>query len=58
MKEVVKNENIIVEWFLWHFWDMPKFLFSIWNNYIMFASNFFSLQQLFGTFFAPWIRNA
>ncbi len=58
MKEIVKNENIIVDWIMWHFWEMPKFLVAIWNNYIMFAVNFFSLPQLLKTLFSPWRRNA
>lgn len=57
MEEAVKKENIIVEWVLWHFFEMPKFLFSVWANYIYFALNFFSLTLLFKTLFYPWRKN-
>lgn len=58
MQEIVKKENIIVEWVIWHFWEMPKFLVSVWNNYILFATNYFSLPLLLKTLISPWKRNA
>lgn len=58
MQEVVKKENIVVEWILWHFWEMPSFLVIVWKNYIMFATNFFSLPLLLSTLFYPWRRSA
>jgi hypothetical protein len=51
-----KKENIFVTWFLWQFYEMPKFLLLVWKNYMDFASNFFSLELLFKTFFSPWRR--
>lgn len=48
--------NIFVDWFLWQFYKMPKFLFEVWSNYFMFASNYFSLKFLLKSFFAPWRR--
>lgn len=50
------RDNIFSLWFLWQFYEMPKFLLQIWKNYLMFASNFFSVSQLLKTFFAPWRR--
>lgn len=50
------RKNIFVTWFLWQFYEMPKFLWQVWNNYMMFATNFFSVVFLLKTFFAPWRR--
>jgi hypothetical protein len=52
--ELVENKNIFVEWFLWHFYEMPVFLFGAWKNYILFALNYFSLPVLIFSLFSPW----
>lgn len=54
MEQAVKRENITSQWVLWHFGEMPKFLFSVWLNYLKFGMNYFSIDYLLKTFFAPW----
>ena len=57
METPIKKQNIFAVWALWHFYEMPKFLFEVWKNYILFALNYFSVLLLIKSFFAPWRRN-
>lgn len=54
--DTTRTQNIISEWLSWHFYEMPKFLLGVWKNYILFASNYFSLPTLLLSLFAPWRR--
>ena len=50
------KESTISSWFFWQFYEAPVFLLSVWKNYLIFASNMFSVGLLLKTFFAPWRR--
>ena len=52
--EINNKENILTMWISWHFVEVPKFLLVVWNNYILFALNYFSLPILLKSLFAPW----
>ena len=49
-----KKENIMMRWFIWHFYETPAFLVSVWKNYIAFGLHYFSMPLLLATLFAPW----
>jgi hypothetical protein len=46
----------ILIFFEWYYREIPKKFYRAWKNYIWFWTYYFSLKQLFRTFFSPWRR--
>jgi len=46
--------NIVFQFLVWYFWDVPKKILLIWKNFLKFNLEYFSIFLLLKTFFAPW----
>ncbi len=51
---MVKNKNIVLLWFEWHFINAPLFLLKAWRNVLLFNLRFFSVSFLLRTLFSHW----
>ncbi|MDO8436085.1 MAG: hypothetical protein Q7S82_01695 [bacterium] len=49
-------QNIIFQYFEWHFFEMPKNILKAWRNFLLFNLNYFSITLLLKTLFLPWRR--
>jgi len=50
------RQNIVVQYLIWHFFDVPKGILKAWKNFLFFNFNYFSVVLLLKTFFSPWRR--
>ncbi len=48
------TQSLLIQYLVWHFWDMPKELKRAWRNYLYFYLGFFSIILLLKTLIAPW----
>lgn len=46
----------VKDYFIWHYSRALQEGFVIWDNYLRFISQFFSIGLLFRTLFSPWRR--
>jgi len=49
-------QNILFQWAIWQFFDVPKNILKAWKNILLFNLNYFSIFLLIRTLFYPWRR--
>ena len=57
MIKLYQNQGILSLWIAWNFFDMPKNLLNVWNNYFSFTLNYFSITLLLKTLLSPWHKD-
>jgi len=48
------GKNIIIQFVVWHIFDVPGKILKAWKNYLKFYSEYFSIGHLLKTLVAPW----
>ncbi len=51
------QQNILILFGVWYFFEMPKKILRTWNNVLSFNLEYFSIIPLLKTFFSPWKRS-
>ncbi|MCX6790731.1 MAG: hypothetical protein NTV62_00880 [Candidatus Gribaldobacteria bacterium] len=54
MRQTTKKQNILSAFLEWYFYEAPKNIGAIWQNYLIFYWEFFSIPTLLKTLLAPW----
>ena len=54
MIKASKKQSIIIQYLIWHFFDVPKEIVKAWKNYLVFNLRYFSIFLLLKTFFSHW----
>ena len=54
MVEVFLTKNILIQYLVWYFFDVPKEILKGWRNFLLFNLNYFSFFLLLKTFFSHW----
>jgi len=48
------SQSLFTQYFVWHFFDVPKELGKVWKDYLRSYFNFFSTGSLLKTIINPW----
>jgi len=54
MAKISLTKNILIQYLIWHFFDVPKEILLGWRNFLLFNLNYFSIPLLLKTFFSHW----
>ena len=49
-------QNIFIQYFEWHYIEMPREILQGWRNFLEFGLNYFSVTVLARTLFSHWRR--
>lgn len=48
------KKALLIQYLVWHYYDVPMEIIAGWKNYLIFTFNYFSIDILIQTFFSHW----
>ena len=48
------KKALLIQYLIWHYFDVTTEIFIGWKNFLIFAFNYFSIDILIKTFFSHW----